>query len=343
MEQKQQTVPGKIIEGSFLAAILQMFWHGLKEKGYDQDAIFIRNKIDPANLRNTETRIPLPTRDRLFADILKTTGDPCFLLKTTEHWHPSNIGPLGYAWLVSSSLRDALSRLNRYIQTATSTHKFDYKEEADAFNIIIIEKVTNPPELHIQELVVAILLHMIRVSLHRPFCPTRITFTGDHTDCFDYFKVTLNCPVVEHADQTLLQLPINVIDEPLAYGNDDMAKLTDQSLVNHLAKLDKKDMVNQVKSHLLLLLSSGDFSEEKIASKLNMSTSKLQRVLAEKETSYRQLLLETREELAEQYLLDRNLSLTEIAFLLGYAEAGSFSRAYKQWTGRTPSETRSSL
>jgi len=343
MEQKQKTVPGTIIDGNFLAAILLMFWHGLKEKGYDQDAIFTRNKINPADLRNTETRIDVPTRNRLFADILKTTGDPCFLLKTMEHWHPSNIGALGYSWLVSSSLRDAFARADRYIQTVTSTREFYFNEDRDSFSIVVDTDKPGDIELHVPELILAILLHMVRVSLHRSFCPTKITLATDNPECIYYFKDTLNCPVVEQSDKTSLILPIDVIDEPLTYGNQDLAKLTDQSLITYLAKFDKENVINQVKSKLLALLSSGNYSEEKVAGELNMSTSKLQRVLAEKETSYRQLLLEVRQSLAERYLLDLNLSLTEVAFLLGYSEAGSFSRAYKQWTGQSPSAARASL
>ena len=52
------------------------------------------------------------------------------------------------------------------------------------------------------------------------------------------------------------------------------------------------------------------------------------------------LLTEVRKELAQQYIQDRSKTLTEISFLLGFSEASAFSRAYKGWTGRAPSEAR---
>jgi AraC-like DNA-binding protein len=57
-------------------------------------------------------------------------------------------------------------------------------------------------------------------------------------------------------------------------------------------------------------------------------------------TSFRKLLARTREALARQYIQDPDVDLTEIAFLLGFSEHSSFSRAYKRWTGQTPSASR---
>ena len=52
------------------------------------------------------------------------------------------------------------------------------------------------------------------------------------------------------------------------------------------------------------------------------------------------MLLDTRQELARQYINDSTLTLTEISYLLGFAEASSFSRAYRKWNGHSPSEAR---
>ncbi len=54
----------------------------------------------------------------------------------------------------------------------------------------------------------------------------------------------------------------------------------------------------------------------------------------------RSMLVEMRRGLAEQYVLDNSLTLTEISLLLGFSEQSSFSRAFKNWTGKAPSEAR---
>ena len=73
---------------------------------------------------------------------------------------------------------------------------------------------------------------------------------------------------------------------------------------------------------------------------MNMSTRSLQRRLQSEHTTFGALLDEMRQEIAEHYIHDPTVSLTEIAFVLGYSEYSSFWRAYKRWTKTTPSETR---
>jgi AraC-like DNA-binding protein len=71
-----------------------------------------------------------------------------------------------------------------------------------------------------------------------------------------------------------------------------------------------------------------------------MTPRNLHRKLQKEETTFKQLLTEVRKDLAQQYIKDRSKTLTEISFLLGFAEVSSFSRAYKSWTGHPPSEER---
>ena len=71
-----------------------------------------------------------------------------------------------------------------------------------------------------------------------------------------------------------------------------------------------------------------------------MSVRSLQRNLRKFGTTFGAVLDETRRELAEHYVSDLKEDLTEIAFKLGYSEQSSFSRAFKRWTGISPSAYR---
>jgi AraC-like DNA-binding protein len=75
---------------------------------------------------------------------------------------------------------------------------------------------------------------------------------------------------------------------------------------------------------------------------MNTSIRNLNRKLSNEGTSFKTLLMEIRRELAEQYINDSTLTLTEISFLLGFSEISSFSRAYRRWEGQSPSEARKS-
>ena len=86
----------------------------------------------------------------------------------------------------------------------------------------------------------------------------------------------------------------------------------------------------------------GNISDDSVADALHMSVRTLHRKLAELNCNFRAILVELRRDLAEQYIMDNSLTLTEISLLLGFSEPSSFSRAFKNWTGKAPSEARQS-
>ena len=71
-----------------------------------------------------------------------------------------------------------------------------------------------------------------------------------------------------------------------------------------------------------------------------MSVRTLARQLGDLGVSFAQILDELRHDLAVRYLQDPNVSLSQIAFLLGYSELSAFSHAFRRWTGTTPGEWR---
>ena len=104
--------------------------------------------------------------------------------------------------------------------------------------------------------------------------------------------------------------------------------------------MHEDDFSRKVERAIAELLPSGDISDDKVADALFMSTRTLQRRLSEEGLTYKQLLESVRHTLAGQYIRDEKLSLNEISYLLGFSEQSSFSRAFKRWTGTSPSEAR---
>ena len=96
----------------------------------------------------------------------------------------------------------------------------------------------------------------------------------------------------------------------------------------------------RVRARLIDLLSAGDVAQQDVADSLHMSLRTLQRKLHKENTSYKALLEETRRQLAGQYLRQARLSVSEVTYLLGFSEPSNFTRAFKRWTGHTPSEFR---
>jgi AraC-like DNA-binding protein len=99
----------------------------------------------------------------------------------------------------------------------------------------------------------------------------------------------------------------------------------------------------RVENVIAPLLPHGKPQAQVIARKLNMSPRTLARRLADEGLSFASVLDEMRRELALRYLTDAKLSISQVAWLLGFQEAGALTHAFRRWTGQTPSEVRSEL
>lgn len=130
-----------------------------------------------------------------------------------------------------------------------------------------------------------------------------------------------------------LYFDLNTLRDPLAGASRELAQHNDQIVMQYLEKLNRDDIVTG--------LSGGNFSRVAIAASVNMSASTLQVKLARAGQSFQQMLDETRHELALGYIEQSRLLITEIAFMLGFSDLSNFIRAFKRWTGKSPTEFRS--
>ena len=109
-------------------------------------------------------------------------------------------------------------------------------------------------------------------------------------------------------------------------------RFTDLKRVHGLVERSKIDMEN---------LTTGSISTERVARELHMSPRTLTRRLESKGTQLQKLLDETRRGLAERYFSNPDNSLSEVAFLLGFAQQSSLTRASNRWFGMSPKVYRS--
>ena len=106
--------------------------------------------------------------------------------------------------------------------------------------------------------------------------------------------------------------------------------------MNYLASLGSSDLMFRLRSKITDLLPSGAINQAMLARSLNLSIRSLQRQLKVEGMTFRQVIHDTRRDLAEYYLKDSTLCVSEVAYLLGYTEPSSFSRAFRRWTGDAP-------
>jgi AraC-like DNA-binding protein len=96
------------------------------------------------------------------------------------------------------------------------------------------------------------------------------------------------------------------------------------------------DLVGVIRQELVRRLGKTEAKVETVADALELSPRTLQRRLETEGTSFQEVLDGVREQLAMSYLVNDSLTVSEIAYLLGYSELRAFDRAFRRWTGKTP-------
>lgn len=126
--------------------------------------------------------------------------------------------------------------------------------------------------------------------------------------------------------------------------NNSMWQYLEPELKKRVERLSNQgSLVSHVQGALYQSVPSGLFSIGEIARSLNISTRTLQRSLNANQTSFKQQVQHVQQTLACHYLTNQQLMITEIAYLVGYTDASSFSRAFKRWTGQTVTGYRQSI
>jgi AraC-like DNA-binding protein len=151
--------------------------------------------------------------------------------------------------------------------------------------------------------------------------------------------------VLSISDQAemLVKLPIALLATPVKQPDKMLLHLLSKQADQALAALPQDgDWTKKVRQEIVRLCHEDTPTLAKVASNLFVTPRTLQRHLADEGLRFQPLLDETRLRLAEQYLNEGQLQLTDIAELLGYSDQSALTRAFKRWTGNTPKEIRKS-
>ena len=86
----------------------------LEHLGYSSDSVFTNLGMDPKKLKDNNARYSTQQMQQLWRTAVELTADPTFGLKVAGYWHPTTFHALGYSWMASSSLKEAMERAVRY-------------------------------------------------------------------------------------------------------------------------------------------------------------------------------------------------------------------------------------
>lgn len=199
---------------------------------------------------------------------------------------------------------------------------------------------SDPPPPRLIDALLAGELLLIQRGTGLPIAPKRVDLTRARADEGMLMRF-FGCPIRFKQRRDALVLEPRTLDQAFVTRNDDLLQTMIPGLDAKLAPLVNGGLVDQVRGAVARRMRGEKPSVDKIAREMAMSPRTLQRRLEELGVSYQSVLDQVRHETALGLLRASDVTVAEVAFLLGFEELNSFSRAFRTWEGTTPNRWRS--
>ncbi|SEH91814.1 AraC family transcriptional regulator [Pseudomonas fuscovaginae UPB0736] len=312
--------------------------------GLDSAALCREAGIDPQLMDDPNARYPLSATTRLWQLAVTASGDPAIGLRVSRFVSPTTFHALGYALVASGSLREVFERIVRYHTVISDALELELSREGEHYRFSL--RVPNGSPEPAQEAIdafAAIYVRTCRNRLGRDYAPLAVHLRRAEPADPKPWHTVFRAPVFFGAAEDRLEFACSDFDSHLDDANPELAEHNEAVLDRTLAQLKPLTWERRVRETIEAQLPEGEPSAERIAQALHLSLRSLQRHLADEGCRYDTLLNQCRENLALQHLRDPQCSLSEISYLLGFADTSSFSRAFKRWTGITPGQFRDGM
>jgi AraC-like DNA-binding protein len=325
-----------------LGSVATLLAQALRSRDVDPAPLFAAAGIDMPGAADPGIRVPTIRMQTLWRLAVEATGDPCLGLVAARHFQPAALHGLGFAWLASDTLQAALERLVRYSRFINTATDFRLEKTADSVDLVIRISREQWPDFVFAaaDLAMAAFLRMCRITASHSIMPLQVSLQRPEPPCARSFTEIFGPNIRYGAPDNRLSFDRALVEAPLAMANPELARLNDQTVIDYLARYDSQTITMQVRAKIIERLPDGRPGQEAIADSLHLSLRSLQRKLQNEGTSFTALLNETQQELAIQYVRESHRSIGEITYLLGYSEPGSFTRAFRRWTGKSPLQFR---
>ncbi len=313
----------------------------LNEQGLDAAALFAEVGLSIDDLDDCDRRWPTEALSRLWVLAAERSGNPDIGLAKLDAPRPDNYGVAGYAMMSSPTLLAGLTRLIRYMCLVSDavTITLEHGNGGRWVRTDVFGGECPIPRQRYDYGVVN-LLNLCRWMLDRRLTPLATRFSH---------PVPLSIACYNRAFQSPLEFdaPFNgflVSDQDLACklttSAPELAAIHDRIAGEALERLVTADTAYRARTAIAKLLPDGSPLRSAIAAELGLSDRTFQRRLADEGLSFSDLVDDVRRELAQRHLADFRMTLTDIGYLLGYADQSTFFRASNRWFGESPGEYR---
>jgi AraC-like DNA-binding protein len=288
--------------------------------------------------------VPLRSVARLLDNAARETGNDAFGAQLGETFQIGTTGTLDYVISNAPTLRVALTDYARFL--ALISDGIDTRFEEGPRNSYIVTRLPAAlgPRAQLTDSMMATRAVRIRYIMRDPSLPLQVELERSKPKAIEEFRRIFGARVSFKRPHNRIGIATDILDRALPAADPQLYKVVVSAAKKSLAEREQTaDSLFSLISYISSSLPHGDVSLDGAATALGLSRHGLRRQLEEAHTTFRDLLDETRKAMADHYINETTLPMTEIAFLLGFSELSAFSRAGKGWFGAAPRDIRKQM
>jgi AraC-like DNA-binding protein len=308
---------------------------GLRALDIDIQAALEKLGLRISDLDHLPRRLTPDAVYELFEAVSRASAG--FGVRMAERVRPEQFALFGEVIATSATVGEALMRGLRLFRLVSETVQFS-AEFGDKQAKLVLE-VLHSGKIH-HEAVEFLLGSMVSLARRISGLEGRaleVRFTHDQPADARALEQFFRCPLQFGAGENAIVFDsAHLLTPVIAHDAERCAALQREAEALLADMTSPGDFRRDVVRTISREISNGDPSIERVAARLGMHPKALARRLRTENVTFRQLLEDVRFRLARRYLEEPAVSVTEIAFRLGYSEKSAFNRAFKRWTGAAP-------
>lgn len=333
-------------EPTVMASMAASFLDYAVGRGVPRAALVQAAGMDEAVLLDPDGRVPVRSYGAMMGTAIGISGDTGIALRFAAETGLDKLSIIGLIIDAAGPLEDGIAQVNRYariiadVDILSAPDRFELRRDGGTVWLIDHFPNANASPTAIEQTFANFVGNFRRMTSQTPFLrEVHVTYPAPPHQ--GLYAEVFQAPVTFGADRNALALDAGCLDglnaapKPYAFG---LYTRHAEALLDGLQK--EESTRARVEAALLPDLHQGSASMDDIARDLGMSRQTLYRRLKDEGVTFAEVHDQLRCKMAQDYLTTQKASVMETAYLLGFSEASSFVRAFKRWTGLSPSAYR---
>lgn len=294
-------------------------------------------------LDDPERAIPVKAAVKLLSICAERTGRPDFGLLAGQKVQLSSLGLIGMLTANASDVGAALRGLvmTLHVNGRAIVPALVVRDDMATFSLSLATSHPHGSRAAI-DLAIAMACNVMRTLCGADWVPSAVLLSyrppADQRSYALFFKA----PLQFNADRNALVFPASWLMQRVPGSSRERRKALQQGVAAIMSQ-QTFDILTRTRRAVFTAIVQDDVTVDNVAGLLGMHRRTLNRRLAENKTTLAEMLGDVRFEVAQRLISDTALPIVDIAATLNYADASAFTRAFRSWSGMTPTEWRSKI